>query len=114
MKVRELEQDGLICDENKYLDMPILANALVSPTITKYLGKGVTPDQFCSEGTNSRLEVDNDAPFGLSQDISIFSEGLNDSDSDDGSTQRNATRQCIVRCEEKKINLIVPRMCTRN
>ena len=96
MKVRELEQDGLICDENKYLDMPILANALVSPTITKYLGKGVTPDQFCSEGTNSRLEVDNDAPFGLSQDISIFSEGLNDSDSNDGSTQHNATRQCIV------------------
>ena len=94
--------------------MPILSDELVSPTITKYLGKGVTPDHLCRTETNSRLEADNDAPFGLSQDISIFSDGFKSCDSDDSSSQRNATRQCIARCEGEKINLIVPKMSTHN
>ena len=67
------------------------------------MAKGVTPDHLCRTETNTRLEVDNDAPFGLSQDISIFSDGFNSCDSDDSSSQRNALSQCIARCEDKNI-----------
>ena len=71
--LRNHEMDSLCCKQNRYASGLVTEKNDIPELFNRYMHKAVTADNYNLVGQNHQdCLIDNDAPFGLSQDVSLF------------------------------------------
>ena len=88
LNIRLCEKGGLICDSKIYEVLPVTGEEDIPPIFTKYLEIASATDKYAVS--------QNEAPFGMSQEVSIFEGNDNFEDKLPFQVMRKQCIECYI------------------